>query len=489
MSLPSAAAKREAWFNRLATETFDVLVVGGGINGCGIARDAALRGFKVALVEKNDFASGTSGRSSRLIHGGIRYLEHGYLHLVFEATRERRILLRTAPTLVRPLEFTWPVYHRDRISRLMLELGLTAYELLAMFRNSGRHERLTRSELLRRQPALRREGLRGGARYLDAITDDARLVLANALAADRSGAVVMNHAAAIEIGAHHGVTRVVDTITQRECDVRARCRVRALGPWHPTLRGTKGAHIAVPAERVRINGAVAFLSPADQPVINPGDQRVMFLIPSGSSTIVGTTDTPTSEGPDDVRANEREVGYLLDSANAVLEGTPLTRADVVNAWAAIRPLAPGALGGDAGSASREHHVARDGSEIIVTGGKLTTYRRIAAETVDAVERVLKRAHRPADTSRLPLQAPGGENLAHGIEHELACTLGDLLIRRAPIAFQERDNGRALAPKVAAEVAPLLGWDNRRVAEELTRYEAEVARIFSIEPTATGHTTS
>src|SRR4249919_1447125 len=185
---------RSERFAALQAREFDVLVVGGGVTGCAIARDAALRGLTVALVEKGDFASGTSSRSSRLIHGGVRYLEHGHLHLVFESSAERRRLLRVAPHLVRPLEFTWPVYSGARIPRWKLGAGLTLYDVLALFGNVGRHHRLSRAAVLGREPMLRSDGLLGGASYFDAATNDARLTLANAIGAAEAGAVVLNHA-------------------------------------------------------------------------------------------------------------------------------------------------------------------------------------------------------------------------------------------------------------------------------------------------------
>src|SRR5215212_5427866 len=188
----------------LGDREFDVLVIGGGITGCGIAREAALHGLSVALVERDDFGSGTSSRSSRLIHGGVRYLEHGHIHLVFESSRERQRLLRLAPHLVRPLAFTWPVYDGARIPRWKLGAGLMLYDALALFRNVQRHHRLNAREVLEDEPTLRREGLRGGARYYDAAADDARLTLANALGAAETGAVVANRAGAIELVVHGG---------------------------------------------------------------------------------------------------------------------------------------------------------------------------------------------------------------------------------------------------------------------------------------------
>src|SRR5919202_2575875 len=195
--MPRADAAPEARASRLTAlgaEEFDVLVVGGGVTGCGVARDAVLRGLRVALVEKDDFASGTSSRSSRLVHGGVRYLEHGHLRLVFESSAERRRLLRLAPHLVRPLAFTWPVYAGARIGAWKLDAGLALSDLLALFRNVGRHRRLPAAAVLAREPRLRADGLVGGALYFDAATDDARLTLANALGAAAAGAVVVNYA-------------------------------------------------------------------------------------------------------------------------------------------------------------------------------------------------------------------------------------------------------------------------------------------------------
>src|SRR5476649_992397 len=177
----------------LGATPFDVLVIGGGITGTGVARDAALRGMRVALVEREDFASGTSSRSSRLVHGGVRYLEHGMLGLVFESSRERRILLRIAPHLVRPLPFLWPVYQGARIPRWKLGLGLTAYDALSLFRNVARHSRLSARDAIGQEPRLRATQLAGAARYWDAATDDARLTLSNVLSAQRAGAIVANH--------------------------------------------------------------------------------------------------------------------------------------------------------------------------------------------------------------------------------------------------------------------------------------------------------
>ena len=531
----------------LSRDEFDRLVVGGGITGCGIARDAALRGLRVALVEKDDFASGTSSRSSRLVHGGLRYLEHGFLHLVFEASAERRRLLRLAPHLVRPLEFLWPVYAGARVPQWKLAAGLTLYDALAVFRNVGSHRRLSVRQIAAREPDLKREGLLGGARYFDASTDDARLTLANAIGAREAGAVVLNHARVIELLVDNQVqrgARVRDMLGGADIAVRAQVIVNATGPWSDQLhrlgdesgprrtevRGSKGVHIAVARDRVGNHGALTVLA--------PNDGRVMFLLPSGRLTIIGTTDTFTDAHPDEVRATTADVAYLLEAANVFFPAARLTNADVVSAWAGIRPLiAAGVENADPGNASREHAISNSANGVVsITGGKLTTYRVMAAEVVDVVASRLGKGitRRPPTTNAaLPggdlayideavaaaeratadaelashlvhsygsrwsavadeIAAPGGsERLAgspyttgemrYAARHEMAFTLADLLFRRTHLAFETRDHGTQSAERVASAVADLLGWKERDIATAVEAYAREVNRIFAIEP--------
>jgi glycerol-3-phosphate dehydrogenase len=492
---PTAADNhRAAIFERLGRETFDLLIIGGGINGCGVARDAAMRGLSVALVEKHDFGSGTSGRSSRMIHGGLRYLEQGFLRLVFEASRERRILLRIAPHLVQPIVFLWPVYTKARISRTKLTAGLTLYDLFSLFR-SPRHERLSATELHAREPALQSAGLLGGAAYVDATTDDTRLTLANALAAKSHGAAVINHAEALPDGQNERQVLVRDGLSQRETRVKAQVIVRAVGPWDPSVSGTKGTHIMVRHPRPRPEHAVAFLSRIDE--------RVLFMLPQEDLIMIGTTDLPTAESPDDVRASEEEIAYLLESANGILGGTPLSRDDVVAAWAGIRPLSAQEPANPA-QLSREHAIEISNGVIRITGGKLTTYRAVAAEVVDSAEKMLGKTslRAPTDTVVLPgadrvrkiaeviardpgLAAPIARGfpgrkaeLVIGAREELAATLGDLLVRRAHTAFYMPDHAVSAAPVVTDLVAPILGWTRERCDSELESYTAEVERMFT-----------
>ena len=487
----------------LSDRVFDVLVVGGGITGAGIARDAALRGLSVALIDKSDFASGTSSRSSRLIHGGVRYIEHGHLRLVFEASAERRRLLKTASHLVRPLAFTWPVYEGHRLPVWKLAAGLTVYDMLALFRNVDRHRRLGAASVLDQEPALASLGLVGGVRYFDAATDDSRLTLSNVLDARARGAVVANHVVltSVDPAARPRVARVEDALTGDRGEIRAQVIVNATGPWSDGVQahierspspgarqvmGSKGAHIAVPRERVRNLSAVVML--------HPRDGRVMFALPADSLTIIGTTDTFTSASPDEVRASVADVRYLLEAVNAYFPDAQLDGVDVVAAWAGIRPLMPTTQSSVA--ASREHLITRRPGSVTITGGKLTTYRVMARQVVDVVQKILgmPRTNPITGDRKLPgeIPTPTGDavvdglpyrtgDIRWGVERELARTVGDILIRRTKIAFETRDNGRAAAPRVADIIGPVLGWDAARRARELERYEIEASRIFDIDP--------
>lgn len=501
--------RRAGRLHSLAAEQFDVVIIGGGITGAGVARDAARRGLRVALLEADDFAAGTSSRSSRLIHGGVRYLEHGYLHLVWESSRERRRLLELAPHLVRPLQFTWPVYRGARVRRWQLAAALTMYDALAMFRNVGRHQPLGSSGILTQEPLLARDGLLGGATYWDAATDDARLTLANVLDAAAHGAIVLNHAPVQKLtfvspnGPADGV-EVRDMIGGSTLHVRGRLVVSCAGPWTdeimrledpdagPAVRGTKGVHIAVPAARVGNVAAVTMLS--------PDDGRVMFTLPaSGGMTIIGTTDTPTAEHPATVRASRADVRYLLSACNRFFPDARLGESDVVSAWAGIRPLVASGNTGNPASASREHatQLSRRGV-LVATGGKLTTYRAQAQQIVDAAVKRLGGAPMPCDTALAPLPGErppesGGDvrivpelswresDIEQAVRKEYAESLADVMIRRTFLAFELPDQGRGIATRVASRMAPHLGWTDAGIATAVREYTRVLDSIFTITP--------
>jgi glycerol-3-phosphate dehydrogenase len=493
---------------------FDLLVIGGGITGSGVARDAAMRGLEVALVEMDDFASGTSSRSSRLVHGGIRYLEHAQFGMVRESVRERETLLRIAPHLVHPLAFTWPVYRGARISRGKLRLALGIYDFLARKGRGRRHRMRSAEGVLEDEPSLSAARLLGGASYHDASTDDSRLTLANVLSAGASGAATLNHAEALRPMSRdkqEWVIDIRDTLTDAEFETRARVVVNATGPWRlnlerrwpqgtPQRRGTKGVHIAVPAERIGNRRAVTMIS--------PDDGRVTFVLPGGGNqTIIGTTDSWTDDLPEEVRATDSDVQYLLRAANAYFPDARLGESDVVSGWAGIRPLADWDGMKNPSAVSREHRILRNGAGLItVTGGKLTTYRAVAAEIVDAVEHELGRKPSRCTTAdnELPGRDRGREvaaiidaepglgakvvpelpytmgDLSYAITNEMALTLSDLLMRRTRIAFETTDHGVGAAERVVNAVGDIAGWSETKKRAQIAEYAGDAARVFTIE---------
>ncbi len=372
--------------------TYDLVVIGGGITGAGIARDAALRGLRVALFEKNDYASGTSSKSSKMIHGGLRYLEHGEIGLVFESVSERRVQTRVAPHLVRPLPFLIPIYKGVRPGFEIMNVGLWLYDSLALFRAPKMHKAFRGTKAaLGLEPQLRPDGLRGALEYYDCATDDARLVLENALDAQNLGAACHTYTEVMrfERRGDGRITGVVvrDRLTGTQRSVGARAVILAAGAWtdemirrfeipmeRPLLRRTKGVHVVIPRERLPLARAITLISPVDG--------RVMFALPWRDRSVLGTTDTDFAGTADEVAADAADVQYLCDSGNGYFPGANLTPKDVISTWAGLRPLIAAPPNVDESEISREHEVftKRDGL-VIIAGGKLTTYRRMAREAV------------------------------------------------------------------------------------------------------------
>ncbi len=439
----NAAELRSTKIRRLGEEAFDLLVIGGGINGAGVAREAALRGLKTALVEKGDFGCGTSSRSSKLIHGGFRYLETGDFGLVLEASRERDLLRRRlAPHLVRPLPFFFPVYRGGPLPLWKLRVGLLLYDLLAAFRNIERHRVVHAAGARETEPGLRAEGLRGGALYFDCFTDDARLVLENVLGAEQAGAVCLNYVG-VEALEKDGQGRLTGArVRDLDCDggsleVSARAIVNATGPWLdrvralddpnavPILRPTKGVHIVVPRERVGNRHAIVLHAVRDA--------RILFVIPWQEHAIVGTTDTDFDGNPDALAADEKDVDYLLETLNFHFPRAHLKDGDVISAFAGLRPLVAGTRAEAPSEVSREEALFESGSGLIsLGGGKLTTYRRVAIRVVDRLARALRRrfgieTRSRSGTDALPL--PGATTVSVDGEPKLRAEVADLLCQR------------------------------------------------------------
>jgi glycerol-3-phosphate dehydrogenase len=416
---------------RLAAEHFDVLVVGGGITGCGVALDAAARGLRTALVEAEDFASGTSSKSSKLIHGGLRYLQQRDYRLVYEALHERQRLLSNAPHLVHPLPFLIPLPGRNGVVSKGVAKAYSAalwlYDITGGLRIGRRHRRLDQAEALSHFPVLRTEGLAAAFLYWDAQADDARLTLAVARTAAAHGAVVANHAPVARLlDDGHRLTgaRLVDGT-----EIRAEVIVNAGGVWSeevanlaatPTaspvaLRPAKGIHVTVPADRLPCDFAAAL------PV--PGDHRAVFVVPwmageaagggpgAGRFTYIGTTDTDYDGPLDAPTCTAEDIDYLLRAVNAWTTAV-LTPADVTGAWAGLRPLLSDGRSDRTADLSRRHAVLVSANGLVtVTGGKLTTYRRMAADTVDVVaDRFRGRRLASSQTRRLRLVGAGSRSV-------------------------------------------------------------------------------
>jgi glycerol-3-phosphate dehydrogenase len=401
---------REANLNRMEREAFDVAVIGGGITGAGIALDAASRGLTVALIEKRDFASGTSSRSSKLIHGGLRYLEQFQFSLVREALEERATLKEMAPHLSEPLAFLVPVYGAGTrsplgASKAKLRLGLWLYDLLAGRKNIAHHRWLGRDEALKVAPRLESKNLRGGFLYYDCLTDDARLVIEVIKTAARHGAVVANYARAcglVKTGNRITGVAVEDALDKRRFNLNARIVVNATGVWSDEiarlanaqsrnhLRPSKGIHIVLPSEKFSNRAAVLIPS--------LGEQRFLFVIPWQGRTVIGTTDTDYAGDLNEPRAESEEITRVMASAARYFPGAGVSIDDVISSYAGLRPL----VGGDDKSTkelSRKEEIFENESGLIsIIGGKLTTWRRMAERVVDLVVSKLERSGRSITAS-------------------------------------------------------------------------------------------
>jgi glycerol-3-phosphate dehydrogenase len=549
-----AIAQRRAALDALASETFDVLVVGGGVVGAGVLLDAASRGMRGALIEQTDVGAGTSSRSSRLIHGGLRYLEQLRFGLVAEALEERARLLRIAPHLVRLEPFLFPIYGLPLIHQGFYGSGIFLYDLLGS-RHGGGFARHMRPAAAREfAPQLRPEGLQAGILYHDGVEDDARYALAVLRTAIETGpgAVVATRvhgqAALVEGDRAFGV-RARDLTTGLDFDIRASHIVDATGAWASQaeerlapgggsthVMPSRGAHIVIHRERLQARGGMTLRIPG----------RVVFVVPWPDRWIIGTTDHPDPRPPDHPTALDEDVDELLEVVNDRLD-IDLSRADILATYAGLRPLVGD--GGDPGRStvkvSREHQVTTDEAGIVrIGGGKYTTYRIMARDTIDAVLGD-EAKQRPSATAELPLlgaahveslgplatsiarqnglsdqvarrlvdrhgsRAAGVvtlgrdadllRQLAPDIDHleaevawaardELATTLDDVLARRMRLAQERSDHGAAVAPRVAEILGAELGWDAARQAAEVERYVASSAIEFGVPGAAAARAT-
>ena len=491
---------------------WDMIVIGGGATGAGVAVDASTRGYSVLLLEQSDFGKGTSSRSTKLVHGGVRYLEQGNLSLVMEALKERGLLLRNAPHLVRNLGFVVPNY--DWWQAPFYGVGLKLYDLLAGKYGFGSSRILSREETMERLPTIRAEDLRGGVIYFDGQFDDARLLIHLLATAFDHGAALLNYAGVVAAGSD-GV-RVRDRETGEEFDAAARVVINATGAFSDSVRrmaDPAATPIIAPSQGIHLVFGREFLS-GDNAIMVPhtSDGRVMFAIPWHGHTVVGTTDTPVPQASLEPVAMEQEIDFILQTA-ALYLAKPPSRADVLSVFAGVRPLVKQGDNGRTASLSRDHTIIIEDSGIVtIAGGKWTTYRHMAEDCVNQAATLGGLEERPCITADLPVHgshraadafgalsvygadAPAvrelsGERLhpalpytsgevLWAVRREMALTVDDVLARRTRALFLNARAAIEMAPVVAALMARELNRDNAWIAAQLEAFQA-IAKNYTL----------
>lgn len=502
---------RAAAIRAISSEVLDLLVVGAGATGTGTALDAASRGLSVGLIDKGDIASGTSSKSSQLVHGGLRYLQQGNVALVRESLRERKLLLTTlAPHLVRPLPFIMPLRHRAW-ERAYVSAGLLAYDLIGGAGAVPRHRHLSKRSAMKWFPGLRPDALVGAMQYYDAQMDDARLAVAIARTAAREGAHVAPHTALLRrLPAEvEGIHRVVirDELTGNEFIVSARNIALCVGVWAPEVSAiftqsddavgivrSKGVHLRLP--RAAIDG--------DTGLIVPTGKSVLFVLPSANHWIVGTTDTEWMGDPDAVEPGPEDIEYLLRLLNAVVR-RPVSVDDVTYTYAGLRPLVRDqGVGGNTAKLTREHRIVTVVPGVLaIVGGKWTTYRVMARDLVDTVLKEAGWTPRPCRTASIPLVGSAGEttveiaslaaqdprlaeplvgapgyqraHVVHACLSEGACLLADVVDRRLRLGLKLDEVSDATVLAIATEMGEVLGWDPAHVERVAVDYGVPMSR--------------
>ena len=531
--------ERRLLLDRLERREFDLLIIGGGIVGAGIARDAAMRGLSVALIEQGDFASGTSSKTSKLIHGGLRYLEHGRIRLVAESVREREVLRTIAPEVVNPLALLLPLYRDNSRPVWKIRAGLWLYDRFASGHAAIPSSLLTAEQALAQEPRLSKEGLLAAGRYGDCQMNDARLCLLNVLQASGFGAVCVNYARARALLFAQGQVcgaAVEDALDGQAYEVRAAVVVNATGPWSDAVRRlstedaparltpTKGIHLIVP--RLSRNGLF---------IEAKRDQRMIFVLPWGAdASLIGTTESPVDGPLDALRPQPDEISYLLEEIRRAMPGEGLSEHDLIASFAGARPLLTYA--GSTSKASREHAIEVDRNGLIsILGGKYTTYRRMSQEVTDHVMRSLGRPGERCITDRVSLQEEVPElalgpwrsvidrlgpetvarlirrygmdalsvfrliqqdpalaqpacshhpylaaELVHAIRSELACTITDVLARRTGVAWSAC-HGLEILPSLVKWFEQHAGYSHTRMAKQVDAYVGFLSRAKAGHP--------
>ncbi len=521
----------------MKSKKFDLLVIGGGINGAGVARDAALRGMKVALIEAADFASGTSSRSSKLIHGGIRYLENFEFKLVFEALNERQTLFEIAPHLVHPLRFMLPLYKSGRVGMFKMGLGMWVYDALSLFQAPEMHERLSSDESQERMPSLQGKDLLGSYVYSDAYMDDDRLVHETLRSANDAGACSANFVKAIgaDFSAEGKIQKVQceDQITKQKFSIDAKHVVSSVGPWtdqlaenifhkwKKILRPTKGVHLTFEKKRLPLSSAVVMAA----------EKRIVFGIPRNEMVIIGTTDTDFQASPETVTTTKEDVDYLLGVLDTYFPNAGITASDVVASYSGVRPLVHDGSDNES-KTSREHVIFTEEHNVtFVAGGKYTTYRLMAEQVVDeclkhfpieervrfqrclttepinplitiesrnndhqVVEKIFEISDLDLEEVKILVERHGAEaqkicksfgpatywqlEAAHAIENTMCLHLVDFFWRRVPLVLSEVDHGLSKLPEILAVFARHLAWNPEQIQLEVRLLKDSLEKEFA-----------
>jgi glycerol-3-phosphate dehydrogenase len=509
---------REQIANSMTADHLDVLVAGGGIVGAGVARDAAMRGLRVGLVEQRDLAFGASSRSTRLLHGGLRYLAQGHVGLVYQSSHEKKIIHRIAPHLSKPLPIIFPTYRLTQWPFWKLRIGVKLYDLLCGGGNLGPSCGMSAGETLLRAPGLNPYDLTGAVRFFDSLSNDARLVIDTLRSAAGQGAIIANYLRleTANPGKNRWECLLRDALTDRTHRVFARTVVNACGPWSAAipnsavrLRLTKGVHLLVDRRRFGLPDAVMVTK----------DERTMFVFPWGRRSILGSTDTDYDGPLDDVRTEPDDVRYVLDVINHYFPDAKLAPADILGAWAGLRPLVALDRKGSPSDISRSHQILMPKPGWFdAAGGKLTTYRLIGEQVVDRIVKYLHIKTPPCRTADEPLlenvenlpspfgrgtggegERPADHNGRAGSEHriesgilpppvcrelvehycknEWAVHLDDVMIRRTSWHYY-LDNPLETAGQIAAWMGDIFSWDDRQKDSEFTRYRRQLEIDFA-----------